>query len=82
MYKRLNKFSSLALRDNTEEDYYRLIVESVVDVFEVEASALFVEFDKSYPHEPIFLTEGFELSSNEISSFKSEMKDRGWDCFR
>ena len=56
LYKRLNKFSSLALRDNTEEDYYRLIVESVVDVFEVETSIFFVEFSKSYSHNPIFLT--------------------------
>jgi PAS domain S-box-containing protein len=75
LYKRLNKFSSLALRENTEEDYYRLIVESVVDVFEVEASTLFVEFDKTYPHEPIFLTEGFDLNQIEMESLKQEMKE-------
>jgi PAS domain S-box-containing protein len=75
LYKRLNKFSSLALRDNTEEDYYRLIVESVVDVFEVETSIFFVEFSKSYSHIPIFLTEGFELSSEESELLKSELKE-------
>jgi len=75
LYKRLNKFSSLALRDNTEEDYYRLIVESAVDVFEVEASTLFVEFDNTYSHAPIFLTEGFDLTQIEMDSLKLEMKE-------
>ncbi|MFM7017151.1 MAG: PAS domain S-box protein [Bacteroidota bacterium] len=75
LYKRLNKFSSLALRDNNEEAYYRLILESVVDVFEVENSILFVEFDKSYPHIPIFLTEGFSISSDEIKLLQSELKE-------
>jgi PAS domain S-box-containing protein len=75
LYKRLNKFSSLALRDNSEEDYYRLIVESIVDVFEVETSILFVDFDKSYPHSPIFLTEGFDLSLEETTSLKLELAE-------
>lgn len=75
LYKRLNKFSSSALRDRTEDDYYRLIVESVVDVFEVETSILFVEFNQAYTHEPIFLIEGFELNISESESLKSELKE-------
>jgi len=74
LYKRLNKFSSSALRDRSEDDYYRLIVESVVDVFEVETSVLFIKFNNSYNHKPIFLYEGFDLSVDEEVLIKEELR--------
>ncbi|WP_412476069.1 ATP-binding protein [Flavobacterium sp. TBRC 19031] len=42
LYKRLNKFSNSALKSNKLEDFLTMSVEGIIDVLEVEASAILI----------------------------------------
>jgi hypothetical protein len=41
LYKRLQKFNSLALQDLSRENFVRLIAESIIDILEVESSIVY-----------------------------------------
>lgn len=64
LYKRLNKFSNSALKSNKLEDFLTMSVEGIIDVLEVEASAiLIVEKDTGntlFFNESLHLKDGAE----------------------
>ena len=68
LYKRLYKYNALALKAKTYEDFYHLLCEAVVDVFEVESAIIFLR-EKKLKTGPFLYTEGLKLdcSTNEIS---------------
>ena len=68
LYKRLYKYNALALKARTYEDFYHLLCEAVVDVFEVESAIIFLR-EKNLGTGSFLYTEGLKLdcSINEIS---------------
>jgi PAS domain S-box-containing protein len=68
LYKRLYKYNALALKAKTYEDFYHLLCEAVVDVFEVESAIIFLR-EKKLKKGPFLYAEGLKLdcSISEIS---------------
>ena len=68
LYKRLYKYNALALKARTYEDFYHLLCEAVVDVFEVESAIIFLR-ERKLKTGPFLYTEGLKLdcSVSEIS---------------
>ncbi len=66
-YKRLNRFSSVALEAMSDHDFVMLVAEAVIDIFEVEASLVSIQFH-SNPASSVFYTEGVPVA------FQSEAK--------
>lgn len=60
MYKRLNKFNSAALKEKSLSRLHQLIVEGLIDIFELEASILLIHnYDAS--REYLLEVEGFDF---------------------
>lgn len=82
LYKRLYKYNALALKAKTYEDFYHLLCEAVVDVFEVESSFIFLQ-ENQIGSTPYLYTEGLKFENSiqeiaqEIASVKSQFQDYG-----
>jgi PAS domain S-box-containing protein len=64
LYKRLNQFSSKALKSRKIEDFLTIAVEAIVDILEVEASALVIR--RKCKGETNLYTEGILLPTSEM----------------
>lgn len=82
LYKRLYKYNALALKAKSYEDFYHLLCEAVVDVFEVESAFIFLQENQSSSG-PYLYTEGLKFENSiheiayEIASVKSQFQDNG-----
>jgi PAS domain S-box-containing protein len=80
LYKRLYKYNALALKAKSYEDFYHLLCEAVVDVFEVESSFIFLQENQSNAGAFLY-TEGLKFENsiheiaNEIASVKLQFQD-------
>jgi len=72
MYKRLNNFNAEALNIPNEIEFIEFISESIIDIFEVESSFVFIKFNN--PENPSKLSsEGFYLNESNSDQIKSEI---------
>ena len=62
LYKRLYKYNALALKARTYEQFYHLLCEAVVDVFEVESALIFLR-EPEHVTVPVLYTEGVRLEN-------------------
>ncbi len=82
LYKRLYKYNALALKAKSYEDFYHLLCEAIVDVFEVESAFIFFQ-DNHSDGGPFLYTEGLKFDNTlqeiayEIGSIKSQFQDNG-----
>ncbi|MBU3681715.1 MAG: PAS domain-containing protein [Flavobacterium sp.] len=68
LYKRLNQFNNEALKFHSDEEFIQLAAETIVDVLEIEASAIYIvgeDFEQFYG-------EGIKSAPNEIQILKQE----------
>ena len=70
LYKRLNQFNNEALKFHSDEEFIQLAAETIVDVLEIEASAIYIVSDQ----EEQFYGEGIKASPAEIRILKQECK--------
>ena len=76
LYKKLHDFNSKALSQQTTEDFFQLITEAIVDLFEVECAIVYFEKTNSADQNKIY-SEGLktektaEISKKIISDLKS-----------
>lgn len=70
LYKRLNQFNNEALKFHSDEEFIQLAAETIVDVLEIEASAIYIVSDQ----EEQFYGEGIKASPAEIRMLKQECK--------
>lgn len=66
LYKRLNKFSNSALKSSKFEDFLTLSVEGIIDVLEVEASAILVV--ENATGNTYFFSESLHLTANSAQN--------------
>lgn len=82
LYKRLYKYNALALKAKSYEDFYHLLCEAIVDVFEVESAFIFIQ-DNQADEGPFLYSEGlkfdntFQEIADEIRSVKSKFLHNG-----
>lgn len=76
-YKRLYSYNALALRSKSYEEFYHLLCEAVVDVFEVESALVFIEEGNDYSTKSLY-TEGVKLDHSliEISTCVSRIRSK------
>ena len=73
LYKRLNQFNKTALKEFSDEQFFKLVTESVIDIFETESSILIA---KNYSDNDTFIfTEGMMLSSAEYLELQNNFQD-------
>lgn len=65
LYKRLNNFNEAAWKCESDDDFIRLVTESIVDILEVEKSIFFVQPNESQHYR--FFFEGTTRESYETS---------------
>jgi PAS domain S-box-containing protein len=76
LYKKLHDFNSKALSQQTTEDFFQLITEAIVDLFEVECAIVYFEKTNSADQSKIY-SEGLkteksaEITNRLISDLKS-----------
>ena len=58
LYKKLHDFNSKALREQTNQDFFQLITEAIVDLFEVESAVVYFEKINDASQNQLYL-EGF-----------------------
>jgi PAS domain S-box-containing protein len=61
IYRQLQQFNSRALQDLTDEDYARMVAESLIEIFEVETAFVCIDIPNT-GHSAIRHIEGIELS--------------------
>lgn len=82
LYKRLYKYNALALKAKSYEDFYHLLCEAIVDVFEVESAIIFFQ-DNQAKGGPLLYTEGLKFDNtlqeiaHEIGYIKSQFQENG-----
>jgi hypothetical protein len=72
MYKRLNNFNSVALNIPNEIEFIEFISESIIDIFEVESSFVFIKFNNPETNSKL-IAEGFHLNESNSEQIKSEI---------
>ncbi|MFM2265341.1 MAG: hypothetical protein RLZ77_761 [Bacteroidota bacterium] len=68
LYKRLNQFNNEALKFHSDEEFIQLAAETIVDVLEIEGSAIYIVGE----HFEQFYGEGIKSTPNEIRILKQE----------
>ncbi|MBI1267153.1 MAG: PAS domain-containing protein [Cryomorphaceae bacterium] len=58
LYKKLHDFNSRALREQSPPDFFRLLTEAIVDLFEVESAIVYFEKTNDTTHSQLYL-EGY-----------------------
>ena len=73
LYKRLYKYNALALKAKSYEDFYHLLCEAIVDVFEVESAIIFFQ-DNQAKGRPFLYTEGLKFD-NTLQEIAHEIEN-------
>ena len=73
LYKKLNQFNKDALKDLSEKKFLQLVSETIVDIFELESSVVFLNDLENDFNSQLF-TEGIKLNEREKPVFTENIK--------
>ncbi len=78
LYKKLNHFIKDAFKDLSEKKFLQLACETIVDIFELESSVIFLKDNNNQLHSHFF-TEGIHFSEEQQKKFAIEIEELGND---
>ena len=76
LYKKLNHFIQDSFKDLSEKKFLQLVCETIVDIFELESSVVFLKDNHNALHSQFF-TESIDFRENNKNEFAREIEDLG-----
>lgn len=76
LYKKLNHFIKDAFKDLSEKKFLQLVCETIVDIFELESSVVFLKDNHNTLHSHFF-TESIQLSEINKTDFANQIEALG-----